>query len=217
MKSLFIGLLAAFVLGGCSMIPPKWSAVEDGAAQVTVQSSERAICRDLPIGPWIKLYGMNPSRLQGWQDLCFNPIVTPLNAETVDAILKVYPGFANNKPAAAQAPATTNVPTQAVQAPAATIPPANPVSTPAVTATPNPAPATANTSALQTYRAPKKASRSRAPSTVAPPVAPAPAAAAPASPAASAFGTLAPNPNFPTTPAPSSQSQSALPSALPVQ
>lgn len=93
------------------------------------------------------------------------------------------------------------------------LPPASPVSTPAVTATP----ITANTSALQTYTPPKKAPRSRAPSTVAPSAVPALAPAAPASPAAPAFGTLAPNPNFPTTPAPSSQSQSALPSALPGQ
>jgi hypothetical protein len=32
-------------------------------------------------------------RLKGWQALCFNPVTAPLNAETIAAILKLYPGF----------------------------------------------------------------------------------------------------------------------------
>jgi hypothetical protein len=130
MKSLFLAALVAamLLLAGCSLLPAQYSALEDGAAQIAVQSSERAICRDLPVGAWIKLYGASVSRLQGWQDLCFNPIVTPLNEETVAALLKAYPGFANNPPTAPQAPASTNIPTQnlgpanAVQAPATLTP-----------------------------------------------------------------------------------------------
>jgi hypothetical protein len=41
----------------------------------------------------LRLYGANADRLKGWQALCFNPVTAPLNAETIAAILKVYPGF----------------------------------------------------------------------------------------------------------------------------
>jgi hypothetical protein len=81
------------VLSACSLVPQNVSAVQEGIAQTVVQSSERTICRDIPIGTWLRLYGANADRLKGWQALCFNPVTAPLNADTIAAILKVYPGF----------------------------------------------------------------------------------------------------------------------------
>ncbi|QJD91820.1 hypothetical protein HH213_18020 [Duganella dendranthematis] len=81
------------VLSACSLVPQNVSAVQEGVAQTVVQSSERTICRDIPIGTWLRLYGANADRLKGWQALCFNPVTAPLNAETIAAILKLYPGF----------------------------------------------------------------------------------------------------------------------------
>lgn len=93
MLLLLLGLPLFVALSGCSLVPQRISAVEEGMAQTVVQSSERAICRDIPIGTWLRLYGANADRLKGWQALCFNPVTAPLNAETIAAILKVYPGF----------------------------------------------------------------------------------------------------------------------------
>lgn len=81
------------VLAACSLAPVRINALEEGVAQTAVQSSERTICRDIPIGTWLRLYGASVDRLRGWQSLCFNPVTAPLNAETIAAILKVYPGF----------------------------------------------------------------------------------------------------------------------------
>lgn len=93
MLLLLFGMPLLLVLSGCSLVPQRMSAVEEGVAQTVVQSSERTICRDIPIGTWLRLYGANADRLKGWQALCFNPVTAPLNAETIAAILKVYPGF----------------------------------------------------------------------------------------------------------------------------
>jgi len=87
-------------LSACSLMPAHVNAVEEGVAQTAVQSSERTICRDIPIGTWLRLYGANADRLKGWQGLCFNPVTAPLNADTIAAILKVYPGFVAAPPAA---------------------------------------------------------------------------------------------------------------------
>lgn len=88
-----IALSTLVALSACSLVPQNVSAVQEGMAQTVVQSSERTICRDIPIGTWLRLYGANADRLKGWQALCFNPVTAPLNAETIAAILKVYPGF----------------------------------------------------------------------------------------------------------------------------
>lgn len=88
-----MALVTLAALSACSLVPQRMSAVEEGMAQTVVQSSERTICRDIPIGTWLRLYGANADRLKGWQALCFNPVTAPLNAETIAAILKVYPGF----------------------------------------------------------------------------------------------------------------------------
>jgi len=85
--------LAFLALSGCSLMSPTIDKIEEGAMQTVVQSTERTICRDLPIGAWMAYYGTNADRVKGWQALCFNPIKAPLNDQTVAAILKVYPGF----------------------------------------------------------------------------------------------------------------------------
>jgi hypothetical protein len=88
-----LAMSALVVLSACSLVPQRISAVEEGVAQTAVQSSERTICRDIPIGTWLRLYGASADRLKGWQSLCFNPVTAPLNADTIAAILKLYPGF----------------------------------------------------------------------------------------------------------------------------
>lgn len=107
-------LLGALMLSGlmalsaCSLMPQRINAVEEGMAQTAVQSSERTICRDIPIGTWLRLYGASVDRLKGWQGLCFNPVTAPLNADTIAAILKLYPGFVA-APAAAPPPVPESV------------------------------------------------------------------------------------------------------------
>lgn len=94
-----IAMLAALAVGmsgclsGCSLMPAQYSKLEEGVAQTVVQSSERAICRDIPIGTWMRLYGTSDQRVKGWQAICFNPVMAPLNEETMSALLKVYPNF----------------------------------------------------------------------------------------------------------------------------
>lgn len=85
--------IVLLTMQGCSLMSPTIDKIEQGAMQTVVQSSERTICRDLPVGAWMAYYGTNSDRVKGWQALCFNPIKAPLNDETVAAILKVYPGF----------------------------------------------------------------------------------------------------------------------------
>ena len=103
-----IALCGVMVLSACSLMPQHVNAVEEGIAQTAVQSSERTICRDIPIGTWLRLYGANADRLKGWQGLCFNPVTAPLNADTIAAILKIYPGFVA-APAAAPPPVQSDV------------------------------------------------------------------------------------------------------------
>src|SRR5471030_1012904 len=109
---LFVAAAAAMVLSACSLAPQRMSAVEEGIAQTAVQSSERTICRDIPIGTWMRLYGTSADRVKGWQAICFNPVTAPLNDATVAAILKVYPDF--------QQAVSTGSP---LPAPAAVVPP----------------------------------------------------------------------------------------------
>ena len=90
---LVVAGLALPFLGGCSLMPASWNKLEEGAAQTVVASSERTICRDIPIGTWMRLYGSSSDRVKGWQAICGNPVSAPLNDATVAAILKVYPGF----------------------------------------------------------------------------------------------------------------------------
>src|SRR5471032_2376385 len=86
-------LAAVAMLSACSLMPANFGHVEEGAAQAVVQSSERTICRDIPIGTWMRLYGTSADRIKGWQAICFNPVTAPLNDATVAAIQKVYPSF----------------------------------------------------------------------------------------------------------------------------
>lgn len=101
---------AAVLMCGCSLLPQNFSYVEEGAAQAVVQSSERAICRDIPIGTWMRLYGTSADRIKGWQAICFNPVSAPLNDATVAAIQKVYPSFQQAVTTGAPLPAAGPVP-----------------------------------------------------------------------------------------------------------
>lgn len=92
MKTIILAVVLS-LLAGCSLLPSRYSQLEEGMAQSVVQSSERTLCRDIPIGTWIRLYGASPERVKGWQSLCFNPVTAPLNDATIAALLKVYPSF----------------------------------------------------------------------------------------------------------------------------
>ena len=224
MKSLFLAVLVAAcaLLSGCGTINPTVSAALNSAGQdymgakANIQQTD-----DMKLRVWLDgACAVNIGALQ-------RAISTSGNPSIANAIFTACPvpavGVTSTSATGSMQVQTFNLPPIVRDLPSTgsnavplALPPASPVSTPAVTATPNPA----NTSALQTYRAPKKAARSRspAPSTVAPLASPQPALTpAPAPSGNSAFGTLAPNPNFPTTPAPSSQSPSALPGGLPGQ
>lgn len=89
-----LGVLALVaLLAGCSLMPQRINDIEQGVAQTAVQSAERTVCRDIPIGTWLRLYAGNPERIKGWQAICGNPVISPLNDATVAAILKAYPSF----------------------------------------------------------------------------------------------------------------------------
>lgn len=103
-------LVSVALMCGCSLLPQNFSRVEEGAAQAVVQSSERTICRDIPIGTWMRLYGTSADRIKGWQAICFNPLSAPLNDATVAAIQKVYPSFQQAVEAGASLPAAGLVP-----------------------------------------------------------------------------------------------------------
>lgn len=72
---LAVALLAS--LSACSLIPANISHLEETVAQTAVQSSERTICRNIPVGTWLRLYANNQERLNGWQLLCNNQVGAP--------------------------------------------------------------------------------------------------------------------------------------------
>ncbi len=78
-NKMLIALLAA-ALSGCSLLPASVDLAEQAAATAVVQSAERTICRNIPIGTWRRLYGSNPARAKAWRDLCANPVETPAGA-----------------------------------------------------------------------------------------------------------------------------------------
>src|ERR1019366_4403749 len=85
--------LMLFALSGCSLLSATIGQYEKDGGQIIVQSAERTVCKDIPIGIWLDQYGSNPTRLAGWQAICGNPIQNPLDPGTVAAILKVYPQY----------------------------------------------------------------------------------------------------------------------------
>lgn len=74
-KILILAALAA--CGGCALLPAAVTTAEETAATAVVQSAERTICRNIPVGTWRRLYGSNPVRAQAWRELCANPVETP--------------------------------------------------------------------------------------------------------------------------------------------
>jgi len=72
-----IALAVLATLGGCPMLPAAVDVAEETAATAVVQSAERTICRNIPVGTWRRLYGSNPVRAQAWRELCANPVETP--------------------------------------------------------------------------------------------------------------------------------------------
>lgn len=76
MKTAVVIALAVGV-SACSMLPVSVSQIEESVAQAAVQSSERTICRNIPVGTWLRLYASSPERLAGWQALCYNQVAAP--------------------------------------------------------------------------------------------------------------------------------------------
>jgi len=75
-RILVLALVAA-ALSACSMLPGAVDAAEEAATTAMVQSAERTICRNIPVGTWRRLYGSNPVRAQAWRELCANPVEIP--------------------------------------------------------------------------------------------------------------------------------------------
>ncbi len=161
----------ALALSGCSLMSPTIDKVEQGMMQTIVQSSERTICRDLPVGAWMAYYGTNAERAKGWQALCFNPVKAPLNDSTVAAILKVYPGFQQAADAGTELP---------VVQPAVVVPSVQPA------AVADPAPPVAPAAPAKPKRIARAAPVKPVPLPLPAPVAPLPAVAAAAAPVAQA-------------------------------
>lgn len=80
MKNRILVLALLATLAGCSMLPAAVDVAEEAATTAVVQSAERTICRNIPIGTWRRLYGSNPVRAQAWRELCANPVETPASA-----------------------------------------------------------------------------------------------------------------------------------------
>lgn len=70
-------IIAMLALSGCSLLPQSFSAAEQTAATAVVQSSERVICRDIPVGTWLRMYGNSDERMKAWRALCIAPNVSP--------------------------------------------------------------------------------------------------------------------------------------------
>ncbi len=72
---LMLALLGA--LSGCSMLSPSVNAAQEAAATAVVESAERVLCRDIPVGTWMRLYGSSAERMRAWQALCIPPVTSP--------------------------------------------------------------------------------------------------------------------------------------------
>lgn len=70
-------LAALLALSGCSMLPAAVNAYEVKAADAVVDSSERTICRDIPVGTWVRRYGASTERTDAWRKLCSDRGATP--------------------------------------------------------------------------------------------------------------------------------------------
>lgn len=79
MKRILV-LALVVTLSGCSMLPAAVNVAEGTAATAVVQSAERTICRNIPVGTWRRLYGSNPVRAQAWRELCANPVEIPVGS-----------------------------------------------------------------------------------------------------------------------------------------
>ena len=73
----FVAYLLLSLLSGCSLLPATVSNAEERAMNAVVQSAERAICRDIPIGTWARHYGSNRDRMGAWIVLCTQPTTNP--------------------------------------------------------------------------------------------------------------------------------------------
>jgi hypothetical protein len=77
MKKITVLLISMLALSGCSLLSPTVNQFEETAATAVVESSERTLCRNIPVGTWMRMYGSNAERMHAWQLLCTNKAVTP--------------------------------------------------------------------------------------------------------------------------------------------
>jgi len=68
-------------LSGCSMFGGAMEAQQRAAMDVVVDSSERVLCRDIPVGTWMRRYGSNTERREAWRLLCAPPSAIPMVVE----------------------------------------------------------------------------------------------------------------------------------------
>lgn len=76
-KNILILPALALTLAGCSLLPASVEKFEETAATALVESSERTLCRNIPVGTWMRLYGANAARREAWRALCTTAQATP--------------------------------------------------------------------------------------------------------------------------------------------
>jgi hypothetical protein len=85
-NTVFAAKLAALVLlicvwggtlSGCALLPASVDAFEEQAANAVVASAERTICRNIPIGTWMRHYGHSAESRAAWNALCAKPATAP--------------------------------------------------------------------------------------------------------------------------------------------
>ena len=67
------GFLGASLLPGCAELQVAKQAVADNdakAADAELEVSEWGICNAATIGAWMRRYGNDPEKVEGWKRLC---------------------------------------------------------------------------------------------------------------------------------------------------
>lgn len=70
-------LMAAVLISGCATIANKELQVAQVLIASEAQSAESLLCKMLPIGTWMAMYGSSPARADGWAKICNPPTVAP--------------------------------------------------------------------------------------------------------------------------------------------
>lgn len=76
MKKVTIAI--AILLSGCATVVDKEMQVAQALIASEAQSAENLICKMIPIGTWMVMYGNSPARADGWSKICNAPSASPI-------------------------------------------------------------------------------------------------------------------------------------------